>query len=192
MRAGYAEVAKYGLLGDAQVFCLARSQLAGRLRQQRPGADEGDRNERRRPRRRSSRATRRKPATGRCSTSAIRSATRSKHGPAIQIACCTAKASRSACAWRSACRRILGICPRGRADRVSKPFESRRPSHQNRRHSGRPCRRRRAVAADGPGQESPRAASSTFILVRDIGQAFVSREVVPETVKAFLGREIAR
>ena len=36
-----------------------------------------------------------------------------------------------------------------------------------------------------------RGGKATFILVRDIGQAFVTREVVPETVEAFLGREIA-
>ena len=35
-----------------------------------------------------------------------------------------------------------------------------------------------------------RAGKATFILVRDIGEAFVSREVMPEAVKAFLGREI--
>jgi shikimate kinase/3-dehydroquinate synthase len=35
-----------------------------------------------------------------------------------------------------------------------------------------------------------RAGKATFILLRDIGQAFVSRDVTPETVKAFLGREI--
>jgi shikimate kinase/3-dehydroquinate synthase len=30
----------------------------------------------------------------------------------------------------------------------------------------------------------------TFILTRDIGEAFVSRDVGPETVKEFLAREI--
>jgi 3-dehydroquinate synthetase len=30
----------------------------------------------------------------------------------------------------------------------------------------------------------------TFILVRGIGQAFITRDVEPETVKAFLAREI--
>ena len=41
-RAGYAEVAKYGLLGDAGFLRLARGELAGRVRR-RPGARARDR-----------------------------------------------------------------------------------------------------------------------------------------------------
>ncbi len=37
-----------------------------------------------------------------------------------------------------------------------------------------------------------RGGQLAFILVRDIGEAFVSRDVAPDAVKAFLGREIAR
>lgn len=37
-----------------------------------------------------------------------------------------------------------------------------------------------------------RHGQMTFILVRDIGQAFVTRDVAPETVRAFLAGEIAR
>ena len=156
-----------------------------------PALTQGDRDECRRPRRRSWRATRRRPASGRCSTSAIRSATRSKpgrgysdrllHGEGVAIGMCLA--------FRLS--EELGICPPGRRRPRGSTFESRRPADQNRRHSretGRPRRGSRLMGQD----KKVRSGKLTFILVRDIGEAFVSRDVAPETVRAFLGRRNRR
>ena len=190
MRAGYAEVAKYGLLGDAQVLCLARSQLAGRLRKQRPGADEGHRNERRGEGgdRRARRNGNRRPGASQPRPylrPRARSMDRLFRSPAARR--------------RRRDRHVHGVPPVGRSWNLSawpgrpcgEAFESRRPS----RPKSATFRAGRANADELlklMGQDKKvRGGKATFILVRDIGQAFVSREVVPETVKAFLGREIA-
>jgi shikimate kinase/3-dehydroquinate synthase len=83
----------------------------------------------------------------------------------------------------------LGICPHGRAARVAAHLMS----------TGLPTKIRdipgsRPDAAELlrlMGQDKKvRHGQLTFILVRDIGEAFVSREVGPEAVKEFLAREI--
>ena len=93
-RAGYAEVAKYGLLGDAAFFAWLeanwRDVFAGGA-----GARARHRGELPRQGRRSSRATSARPATARCSISATPSATRSRpaagfsgrllHGEAVAL-----------------------------------------------------------------------------------------------------------
>jgi shikimate kinase/3-dehydroquinate synthase len=85
----------------------------------------------------------------------------------------------------------LGLCPAGNADRVTAHFKA----------IGLPTK-----IADIPqtganadelwrlmGQDKKvRGGKLAFILVRSIGDAFVSRDVPLETVKAFLKREIAR
>ena len=101
-RAGYAEVAKYGLLGDAaffawleknwqEVFAGGHSQLRANKRSRFAAA----------PRPASSRATSARPASARCSISATLSAMRWKPAAASPTGCCTARRWRSAWRWRS-------------------------------------------------------------------------------------------
>ena len=97
-RAGYAEVAKYGVLGDeasspgwrptTPIFFPAAPRANTRL--PRLAA----------PRRRSWRATSARPASAPCSISAILSAMRWRPRPAFPIACSMARALRSAWCWR--------------------------------------------------------------------------------------------
>ena len=98
-RAGYAEVAKYGLLGDAAFFdwleANRRDIFAGGAAREHAIATSAAA-----PRPRSSRATSARPATARCSISATPSATRWRPRPAFPTACSTARASRSAWRWR--------------------------------------------------------------------------------------------
>ena len=88
-----------------RVFRLAGSQLAGRLRRRqivrRPGARARHRGLLPRQGRRSSRATSARPATARCSISAIPSVTRWKPAAVSPAACCMARRWRSAWRWRS-------------------------------------------------------------------------------------------
>ena len=74
-RAGYAEVAKYGLIDDEPFFRWLEAQLA-RGAGGRPGARRADRRRLPRQGRRSWPATRPRPATALCSISATPSATR--------------------------------------------------------------------------------------------------------------------
>ena len=73
-RAGYAEVAKYGLIGDAAFFGWLEANWRVGL----------------------SAVTSGKPANGRCSISVTLSVTRSRRRPDSPIDCCTARRSRSA------------------------------------------------------------------------------------------------
>ena len=105
MRAGYAEVAKYGLLGDARFLRLAGAEPAGGVRaRSRPlthaietsvkaKADIVGRDETETGR---ARAAESRPHVRTCA---------SKPGAAIPTGCCTARRSPSACASRSASRR---------------------------------------------------------------------------------------
>jgi 3-dehydroquinate synthetase len=83
----------------------------------------------------------------------------------------------------------LGLCPQGCAARVSSHLAA----------AGLPTH-----LADIPGgtadpdelvrlmhqDKKVRQGKLTFILVRDIGAAFISRDVAPERVRDFLAREI--
>jgi len=105
-RAGYAEVAKYGLLGTrpsspgSKKITPIFSQAAPRasMRSRPPAV----------PRPRSSRATNARMASARCSISAIPSATRLKPQRASPTGCSMAKASPSAWCWPRICRRSSG------------------------------------------------------------------------------------
>ena len=107
LRAGYAEVVKYGLLGDLALFewleAIWREVFAGGPARGTPIAARAAA-----PRRRSSPATSARPATACCSTSATPSATRSRLPPASPTACCMARRSRSAWRWPSSSRRGAG------------------------------------------------------------------------------------
>ncbi len=85
----------------------------------------------------------------------------------------------------------LGLCPPGSSERVTNHLKA----------VGLPT-----TIGDIPGEKANaaelwrlmgqdkkmKAGKLAFILVRDIGQAFVTRDVAPDTVLAFLEREIAR
>jgi shikimate kinase/3-dehydroquinate synthase len=191
MRAGYAEVVKYGLLGDAAFFGWLEANWRGLF-----GND------------------------GAALASAIETSVRAK--AAIVLRDETETGDRALLnlghtfghaleAWTGYSSRLLhgegvaigmalatrlserqGWCPAGTADRVTAHLAA----------VGLPTR-----IGDIPGREPPDADALmaamaqdkkvkdgrlTFIMVRDVGAAFVTRDLEPETVRAFLAAEIAR
>ena len=96
-RAGYAEVAKYGLIADAAFFAW----LEANWQEIFSGG----------PAREHAIAVSARPASARCTISVTPSATRSKPPPASPTGCCMARRSRSAWSWRSSSRRAAGWCP---------------------------------------------------------------------------------
>ena len=155
MRAGYAEVAKYGLLGDAKFFAWLEANWQGVFGNNGPtltkaietsvaakaaivARDETETGDRA------------LLNLGHTFGHALEAWTgysdRLLHGEGVAIGMCMA--------FRLS--EDLGICPRGRADRRGETFESRRPSHQNQRHSRQPRGRKRVAETDGTGQKGPR------------------------------------
>ena len=184
-RAGYAEVAKYGLLGDARVLRLARGQLAGRVRR-RAGARARDRGELPRQGRDRARATSARPATACCSISATPSAMRSRPRPAFPTGCCTARRSRSAWRWRSNSRRGAGCLPKAEAERAVAPSCGGRPAD--------PCQgqcpaaaagARRDDGSDRPGQESQARQADLHPGARHRRRPSSTRDVDAAEVRAF-------
>jgi shikimate kinase/3-dehydroquinate synthase len=190
MRAGYAEVAKYGLLGDAKFFSWLEQNWTGVFGNNGPpltkaietsvaakaaivARDETESGDRA------------LLNLGHTFGHALEAWTgysdRLLHGEGVAIGMCLA--------FRLS--EELGICPPGRAERVTNHLKA----------VGLPTK-----IADIPGgraeaselfrlmgqDKKVRHGQLAFILVRDIGEAFVSRDVAPDAVKAFLGREIAR
>jgi 3-dehydroquinate synthase len=190
MRAGYAEVAKYGLLGDAAFFTWLEANWRGIF-----GTDAA------------------------ALTHAIETSVKAKadivvrdehetgdrallnlghtfghaleawtgysdtllHGEGVAIGMC--------CAFRLS--EQLAYCPPGTAARVARHLSD----------VGLPTR-----IGDIPGGASVtpdlllglmaqdkkvKAGRMTFIMARDIGQAFITRDIEPDTVRAFLAREIS-
>jgi len=190
MRAGYAEVAKYGLLGDAQFFAWLESNWQGVFGNSGPALTKAietsvaakaaivARDE-------TETGDRALLNLGHTFGHALEAWTgysdRLLHGEGVAIGMCMA--------FRLS--EELGICPPGRAERVTNHLKV----------VGLPTK-----ISDIPGgganadellrlmgqDKKVRGGKLAFILVRDIGWAFVSREVIPETVRAFLGREITR
>jgi shikimate kinase/3-dehydroquinate synthase len=190
MRAGYAEVAKYGLLGDAQFFTWLESNWQGVFGNNGPALTKAietsvaakaaivARDE-------TETGDRALLNLGHTFGHALEAWTgysdRLLHGEGVAIGMCMA--------FRLS--EELGICPLGRAERVTNHLKA----------VGLPTK-----ISDVPGgganaeelltlmgqDKKVRGGKLAFILVRDIGQAFVSREVIPETVRAFLGSEITR
>ena len=84
----------------------------------------------------------------------------------------------------------VGLCPKGTAERVTRHLKAvGLPTAINDIPGGR---------ADASelfrlmGQDKKvKQGRLTFILVRGIGQAFITRDVEPDTVKAFLARQIS-
>jgi shikimate kinase/3-dehydroquinate synthase len=190
MRAGYAEVAKYGLLGDAQFFAWLEANWQGIFGNSGPALTKAietsvaakaaivARDE-------TETGDRALLNLGHTFGHALEAWTgysdRLLHGEGVAVGMCMA--------FRLS--EDLGICPPGRAERVTNHLKA----------VGLPTKIG-DIPGDGAdadrllklmGQDKKvRGGKLTFILVRDVGQAFVSREVMPETVKAFLGREIGR
>jgi len=190
LAAGYAEVAKYGLLGDAPFFEWLESAA--------PALLAGDRAARILAIRVSCEAKARIVAEdenelgvrallnlGHTFAHALEAATgygeRLLHGEAVAVG--------MAMAFRFSER--LQLCPQGSALRVTNHLVS----------VGLP-----ASLADIPGDlpsaeallgimrqdKKAEAGKLTFILVRNIGEAFIARDIPDEKVMAFLGEELAK
>ena len=190
LRAGYAEVAKYGLLGDAPFFSWLEANWQGLFGNNGPSLmhaiqtsvaakaaivarDEMETGDRA------------LLNLGHTFGHALEAATgysdRLLHGEGVAIGMCLA--------FRLS--EQLGLCPMGCADRVTQHLKA----------VGLPTR-----IADIPGgagdadfllrlmgqDKKVRQGKLTFIMVRDIGQAFVTRDIEPERVAEFLRGEIAR
>ena len=173
-RAGYAEVVKYGLLGDAGVLRVARCQLARRVRRRHPDLRASTPSpSAAAPRPRSSRATSARPATACCSISATPSATPSRprpgfsdrllHGEAVGLG--------MSLAFEFSARR--GLIAEADADRVIAHLAA----------VGLPTHVKAVAGGNWPGVDAMmdlisqdkkvKRGQLTFILVRGIGQAFV-------------------
>lgn len=189
MRAGYAEVVKYGLLGDAGFFTWLEQAYEGIFTYDQEtlvtaietsvkakagivGRDEHETGERA------------LLNLGHTFGHALEAWTgysdRLLHGEGVAIGTCLAfRFSES-----------LGLCPPGTAERVTRHIEA----------VGLPTK-----IADIPGGKADaetlvtlmgqdkkvRDGALTFILTRDIGEAFVAHDVPPDQVRDFLTREIA-
>ncbi len=112
LAAGYAEVIKYGVLGDAEFFAWCETHGANMLAGDRPAREEAvARSVAARPaswRRTSVRP----PARAPCSISAIHSAMRWRPKPAFPIVCCTARPWHWAWCWPQDFPHGAGFCPK--------------------------------------------------------------------------------
>ena len=188
LRAGYAEVAKYGLLGDAAFFAWLEQNYAAVLALEPAplthavetsvkakagivGRDETEQGER---------ALLNLGHTfGHAFEAWCGYSDRLLHGEAIAIGMSIAFRFSAA----------LGYCTEAAADRASAHF----------RAVGLPTRIDE-IPGDKPDidammklmaqDKKVRHGKLTFILVRDVGEAFIARDVPSETVRAFLGGEI--
>ena len=188
MRAGYAEVAKYGLLGDAGFFAWLENNWQGVFANGGPPlahAVETSVNAKAAIVARDETETgdRALLNLGHTFGHALEAWTgysdRLLHGEGVAIGMCQA--------FRFS--EEMGLCPEGSAARVSRHLKA----------VGLPTR-----IADIPGGKADpdellrlmgqdkkvRQGQLTFILVHGVGQAFIARDVPPEKVKAFLAREI--
>ena len=173
-RAGYAEVVKYGLLGDARLLRLAGGRTGatcsgGGARQRAAPREYAVLKSCRGQGRDRARATSARPATARCSISATPSATRSRRRPAFPTGCCTARRSRSAWRWPSSSRRGAACSPKAEADRAIRHLAAvglpTRVSGRRRRHLSTLDRLMDLIAQD----KKVKRGTLTFILARGIG-----------------------
>jgi shikimate kinase/3-dehydroquinate synthase len=190
MRAGYAEVAKYGLLGDVKFFTWLENNWQGVFGNNGPALTKAietsvaakaavvARDE-------TETGDRALLNLGHTFGHAFEAWTgysdKLLHGEAIAIGMCLA--------FRLS--EELGICAAGHAERAAAHFKA----------VGLPTKIADIPQAGADADELLRLMSQdkkvrggklVFILVRGIGEAFVSRDVAPATVKDFLKREIAR
>ncbi len=194
LRAGYAEVAKYGLLGDAAFFSWLEVHWPAILgNNAQPLTDAIETSVKAKAaivaRDETETGDRALLNLGHTFGHALEAWTgysdRLLHGEGVAIGMCQA--------FRLS--EQLGLTPTGTADRVTNHLKA----------VGLPTR-----IADIPGGPNTVTANAddllrlmaqdkkvlrgqmTFILARDIGQAFITRDVPPDTVRAFLMNEIAR
>ena len=188
MRAGYAEVAKYGLLGDAAFFAWLEANWRGVfgndiaalthaietsvkakaaivVRDEHENGDRALLN------------------LGHTFGHALEAWTgysdRLLHGEGVAIGMCLA----------FGLSEQLGLCPRGTAQRVSSHLAAvGLPTRINDIPGGK-ADATQLVALMGQDKKV-KGGRLTFIMARGVGQAFVTRDIEPETVRAFLAREI--
>jgi 3-dehydroquinate synthase len=187
--AGYAEVVKYGLLGDADFFAwleangpaLAAGDAAARLHAVRRSCEMKARIVARDETERGDRALLNLGHTfGHALEAATGYSGRLLHGEGVSVGC--------ALAFELSAR--LGLCPQEAPSRVAAHL----------RAMGMP-----AALADVPGDlpgaeglmdlmaqdKKVKGGVPAFILARDIGEAFVTREVEPELLRGFLAERLA-
>ncbi|MGQ0455761.1 MAG: 3-dehydroquinate synthase [Hyphomicrobium sp.] len=188
MRAGYAEVAKYGLLGDEPFFSWLESNWRGVFGNSGPplvhaivtsvkakaaivARDETETGDRA------------LLNLGHTFGHALEAWTgysdRLLHGEGVAIGMCLA--------FRLS--EHLQLCPKGSADRVTRHLQVvGLPTAINQIPGGKadPDELLRLMGQD----KKVRQGKLTFILARRIGDAFVTRDVAPDAVKAFLAQEI--
>jgi shikimate kinase/3-dehydroquinate synthase len=188
VRAGYAEVAKYGLLGDAAFFTWLEQNWRGVFGNSGPDLTHAIETS---VRAKAAIVARDETETGDRALlnlghtfgHALEAWTgysdRLLHGEGVSIGMCLA--------FRLS--EELGLSPKGTAERVTRHLKTvGLPVHINDIPGGK------ADAGELMrlmGQDKKvRQGRLTFILVRDIGQAFITRDVEPEAVQVFLAREI--
>jgi shikimate kinase/3-dehydroquinate synthase len=189
MRAGYAEVAKYGLLGDAAFFSWLEGQWKGVFGNSGPDltraietsvkakADIVARDE-------FETGDRALLNLGHTFGHALEAWTgysdRLLHGEGVAIGMTQAfRFSESE-----------GLCPKGTAARVAAHLSAVGLPTQLKDIPGEPADADTLLRLMGQDKKV-REGKLTFILVRDIGQAFVARDVDPAKVRAFLKQEIS-
>jgi shikimate kinase/3-dehydroquinate synthase len=189
-RAGYAEIAKYGLLGDARFFGWLEENVKGVFARE-PGpltdAIETAVNGKARIVERDETETgdRALLNLGHTFGHALESWTgfsdRLLHGEGVSIGMCLALRLSEQ----------LGLCPQGTAARAEKHLASielpTRLSHIPGQMKPDAAELVRLMGQD----KKVRAGKLAFILVREVGQAFVTRDVTAERVTEFLAAEIA-
>ena len=188
MRAGYAEVAKYGLLGDAQFFGWLEKNWQGVFANGGPPLAHAIETS---VKAKAAIVARDETETGDRALlnlghtfgHALEAWTgysdRLLHGEGVAIGMCQA--------FRFS--EELGLCPAGSAARVSRHLKMVGLPTQIRDIPGGKAEEDELLRLMGQDKKV-RAGKLTFILVNEIGQAFVSRDVPPEKVRDFLAREI--
>ena len=188
MRAGYAEVAKYGLLGDAQFFGWLEKNWQGVFANGGPPLAHAIETS---VKAKAAIVARDETETGDRALlnlghtfgHALEAWTgysdRLLHGEGVAIGMCQA--------FRFS--EELGLCPAGSAARVSRHLKTVGLPTQIRDIPGGKAEADELLRLMGQDKKV-RAGKLTFILVNEIGQAFVSRDVPPGKVRDFLAREI--
>ncbi len=188
MRAGYAEVVKYGLLGDAAFFEWLEINWRGLFSQDRATLthaivtsvaakaaivmrDEHETGDR---------ALLNLGHTfGHALEAWTGYSSRLLHGEGVAIGMCLA--------FRLS--EQLGLCPSGTAERVSTHIQAVGLPSRIDDIAGGKADPDQLLAVMGQDKKV-KAGRLTFIMVRGIGEAFVTRDIEPATVRAFLAHEI--
>ena len=176
LRAGYAEVAKYGLIDDPAFFAWLEEQRPPVLSSPATGAAHAADRPQLPGQGRDRRADERETAAPRALLNlghtfghALEAETGYSAPP-----CCMARRSPSAWRWPSTSRPSSACAPQTRHGRVRAPSRARRPADTPARDRRRqPPDAERLMRPHAPRTRRPKAASSTFILARGIGEAFV-------------------